>query len=379
MNDNERACDNCGQVFALYAGLFSWDTPVCEDCRDCYARCDDCEELVHRDNVYHSDDNVTLCEDCFEARWLYCEDCGDLVHADDARYDSGSYYCEDCYNDNQRSDSIHEYSYKPTPAFYGGGDDGRHYGVELEVDGGDDRDALAYDLSNRDEIYCKYDGSLDCGVEIVTHPCTLDYHVNGIDWDGICDTARGYGFLSHDTTTCGLHVHASRGLLGAGFEEQELTLAKILLLFNRHWDKLARFSRRSESRLRRWASKPDVYVTPDDTLTEILDKANLAKRYDRDSAVNCFPRDTVEFRLFRGTLKPDTILASIQLADTVIAYCKRMSVTQVLTSAWGDVWAGCGHRELANYLFKRGLGVTDDTDAGAHAHAPARMTGGGDC
>ena len=91
-------------------------------------------------------------------------------------------YCETCYH--QKMGGIHDYSYKPDPIFYGDGD--RFLGVELEIDGGGEIGWKAEDILDianwKDEhMYCKHDGSLDDGLELVTHPMTLGYHESDID------------------------------------------------------------------------------------------------------------------------------------------------------------------------------------------------------
>ena len=78
---------------------------------------------------------------------------------------------------------MQSYCYKPEPIFYC---DGFHYlGVKLEIDhGGEDHEnarrlqAIANEFT--ENIYIKHDGSLDEGMEIVTHPMSLNYHRNGM-------------------------------------------------------------------------------------------------------------------------------------------------------------------------------------------------------
>ena len=55
--------------------------------------------------------------------------------------------------------------------------------MELEIDEGGESNYeanLIQQIANcdHDHIYCKHDGSLEDGFEIVTHPMTLDYHRN---------------------------------------------------------------------------------------------------------------------------------------------------------------------------------------------------------
>ncbi len=115
-----------------------------------------------------------------------------------------------------RNRSIHDYGYKPEPIFYG--DSKRYFGVELEIDGAgkdsDNADELL-SIANKDEehIYIKGDGSLDDGMELVTYPMSLDCHKD-FQWDEIMKKAIYLGYRSHQTSTCGLHVHVNRDCLG---------------------------------------------------------------------------------------------------------------------------------------------------------------------
>lgn len=85
----------------------------------------------------------------------------------------------------------------------------------MEIDDGNDANECADALADvTSAIYCKRDGSLgDEGVEIVTHPATLNYHLTKLAWDRIIETATDNGYTSHDTETCGLHVHVGRAEL----------------------------------------------------------------------------------------------------------------------------------------------------------------------
>ena len=48
-----------------------------------------------------------------------------------------------------------------------------------------------------EHIYCKHDGYLDSGFEIVTHPMTLDYHKDNLPWADMVDKLKRMGYLSH--------------------------------------------------------------------------------------------------------------------------------------------------------------------------------------
>jgi hypothetical protein len=252
------------------------------------------------------------------------------------------------------------YSTKPDPIFYGGTEG---YGLELEIDEGDYKQEAARAIAEAggDHIYLKEDGSLSsAGFEIVSHPATLDYHVKRFPWDKICNVALSYGYRSHDTNTCGLHIHASRSLFGNNQMEQDLTIAKIMLLFDRWYNSnIVQFARRNLSNMRRWADKPDADILPSDDDSSAVAKAKKTANH-RYKAINLQNTYTVEFRIFRGTLKRDTIIASIQWIDVFIRYCRSTSLKDLFNITWEDIFSNTGHVELTEYLKQRNLYIKED-------------------
>ncbi len=106
-------------------------------------------------------------------------------------------------------------------------------GVALEIDGGGEVEEYAKALlviANREapRMYCKRDSSLDRGFELVSYPMSLCYHQQSMPWQDIVEQAVNMGYRSHETNTCGLHVHVNRSSLGAGEAEQEGSIARIL-------------------------------------------------------------------------------------------------------------------------------------------------------
>ena len=63
---------------------------------------------------------------------------------------------------------------------------------------------------------------------------------------------------------------------------------------------------------------------------------------------------TVEFRFFRGTLRRDTIIASIQWVDTIINYCGQQ-FKRLVQFTWDDIFANADHMELTAYLKQHNL------------------------
>ena len=170
----------------------------------------------------------------------------------------------------------------------------RFFGVELEIDGaGEDPDNACEILSvaNRDRqlVYCKHDGSLGDGFEIVTHPMSLEFHQNTMPWAELLKEAISMGYTSHQATTCGLHVHVSRAAFGCDEEEQDEAIARVLYFFEQFWEELLRFSRRTPRQLDRWAARYGYKEQPGEIL-------NLAKRHKpngRYACVNLTNEDTI--------------------------------------------------------------------------------------
>ena len=117
-------------------------------------------------------------------------------------------------------------------------------------------------VNDDEHIYIKYDGSLDDGFEIVSHPATLNYHLNDFPWEDILHYAVQMGYRSHQTSTCGLHIHVNRLSLGETHADQEEAISRILYLVEAYWNELLKFSRRTESAMNRWASRYGYESTP---------------------------------------------------------------------------------------------------------------------
>ena len=129
-----------------------------------------------------------------------------------------------------------------------------------------------------------------------------------------------------------------------------------MLLIDTYWeDYIVPFSRRDYSKLDEWARKPDAGISSDDENFIAIDKAKKTANKGRYQAINLQNRHTVEFRFFRGTLRHDTIIASIQFVDTLINYAKRTELKDVFRKSFLEVFGNTGYPELTEYLKLRKL------------------------
>ena len=356
MKENNMICSQCGAVITEETTHEFEGSIMCDDCFDsCTVTCDNCGERIWVDDA-EGDSNVTLCSHCYEYNYTTCEDCGRLIHNEDAYYEDGEDYpyCRECFeklNDN----AIKNYSYKPEPIFYGSGN--LFYGVELEIDkGGEDsfNAQILLDTANSisERIYCKHDGSISNGFEIVSHPMSLDYHINNMNWSDVFEKAVQMDYRSHNTSTCGLHIHCSRSAFGKDHEQVEQTIGRIVFFVEKHWNELVKFSRRTSENLNRWAAK---YATISNTTEETYKKAK-DKRMGRYVAVNLENYDTIEFRLFRGTLNHKTFIATLQLVDEICYQAIHLSDKEMEDMSWSDFVSRIlpNKPELIDYLkYKR--------------------------
>ena len=291
----------------------------------------------------------------FDNHYCRCESCNRIIHNNYTNWHNDNPYCESCFDDFE--DEIEEYNYKPDPIFYGDGY--MYFGVELEVDdGGKDNNNAGRlkDTANvHDEhIYIKSDGSLDDGFEIVSHPMTLDYHMNTMDWESVLHEAVGMDYKSHDTSTCGLHIHVNRDAFGANQSEQEEIISRILFFVEKHWNEIFRFSRRTESNMNRWSCRLGMEKSG----KEILDKAkDCCNRY---VAVNLRNYSTVELRFFRGTLRYNTFIATLQLVSEICRVALTMSEEEIDGMSWSEFVRSVRYAELIQYLKERRLYINEE-------------------
>lgn len=361
MNEHNTICAQCGARLNE-ENTFTFDGHAfCEDCyNSCTTTCDNCGDRIWRESA-EGDSRNTLCSHCYQYCYTNCEDCGRLIHNDDAMYeeDDDYPYCPECFR-KLNENSIKNYSYKPEPIFYGSGN--LFYGVELEVDKGgeDDENAqLILNIANQTEerIYCKHDGSINNGFEIVSHPMSFEYHTNNMNWREIFEKAISLGYRSHNTSTCGLHIHCSRSAFGKDYDEQEEAIARVIFFVEKHWNELVKFSRRTLDNLNHWAAK---YATISNTAEETYQKVKN-KRLGRYVAVNLENYGTIEFRLFRGTLRYKTFIATLQLVDEICNCAINMTDNEIERMSWLDFVQNILPKkaELIEYLKEKRLYVNE--------------------
>lgn len=344
---------------------------VCRVCANVIAcQCAECGRWHPIDEVRHITDRHgnRICERCWD-NWSRCERCGGWFR-DGEMHDGaigGRELCCRCAAEESRT-GVQSYYYKPQPIFHraeGEPTDGLVLGVELEMDRGDGDTAAARIIQEfgGDWLYFKHDGSLDDGVELVTHPISpsvmMSDEVRSM-WGRISEIALEEGLRSHDTRTCGLHVHVNRDYFGKPGKRQEMAELKLSTVADRFFEPLTIFSRRRSEQLSRWAKRPMLPKT-DDGWQQRAKCCRSLSCSDRYRAVNVTNEATIEFRLFRGTLRPETLFATFQFVSGLCSVAKAATVGKIDKMSWYDlcdaVIDACPTEtaELERYLIEREL------------------------
>ena len=368
-NDCVQICQRCDSIGSINDAFHTVDGNDiwCESCTENRAHwCERCEEYDSGTSFYISDVQESWCEGCADGHAYWCEDC-DEYNADG---------CDRC-SDSMSSDGsrlIHDYSYRPDAIFHSTSKDERlFFGIEIEVEAKDDlRESAEYahQLESMDLAYLKHDGSLNNGFEIVTHPMSHDFFKNEAqDFFAVMEglrTQQGIRVKSWDTRTCGLHIHISRtGFDGGAHQHRFLNLVYsnpdfYSTLAGRTSDQWAKFTDIIKREYAR-DNNGDRIPEPEggykiDTKRTFKHKLDNERNSDRYSAVNTLNRETLEMRIFRGSVNGDTIKSQIDLAHASVEYTRNLTVQDVregALSADNFMWYVFQHEALYPELTAR--------------------------
>jgi hypothetical protein len=184
-----------------------------------------------------------------------------------------------------------------------------------------------------------------------------------MNWKEIFEKAIELHYASHNTCTCGFHIHCNRDFFGEDSCIQDSAIGRIVYFTEKHWNELTRFSRRSSEALDRWAAR---YATISNTTQETYKKAK-DKRMGRYVAINLENYSTIEFRLFRGTLRAETFLATLQLVSEICNLAITLTDNQMESLSWSEFVCRIDKEknpELIAYLKSKRLYVNEISDEG---------------
>ena len=298
-----------------------------------YIYCEDTEDYQPENYTVYLEDIGEYVSKDYD--YYKCDECGDCFSSSyEMHHRNGEYYCDYCWEDMEPV--IYDY-HKYKDGYYPRSlarESPLFMGFELEVDNvRGNYDDLAASVLDGD-MDCTLHCEEDCTVafEFISQPCTLEYHKNQHynDWffselDGKCE--------SHDAGTCGLHVHVNKSF----FDDRGYDRLKTILFFFK--DELFQFSRRQC-----WDYGYSDFGEKIGKSSVTMHKAKNTKEYGHSTWFNENNSSTYEFRFFRGTLKYETFMASLELVHNICLVA--MSNTDVIT--WDSLLDGDYCREYSN-------------------------------
>lgn len=194
-----------------------------------------------------------------------------------------------------------------------------YYGVEVETgnDPGLPWGELEPWLDDEENslIHFEHDGSID-GPEMISQPCTLEYHQRELNWKDLCRIMVHAGYRAHNISTSsqqvGIHIHITR--------RKDLLRTMQKLDYYVHNDKAiwAHIGRRDEIYNCGWGPT----ISP-------MKMKYILHDTERYRPVNFRNPDTVELRTPRGSLNSDTILGTIEWLDAVIHALKDIPIREL--------------------------------------------------
>ncbi len=309
---------------------------VCDSClSDNYISCESCGDYTHNDYSRSNDNGDSYCENCYCATYTICNSCDEECSYDETDSNGN---CPNCHELNDGIEGLKSYSYKPDPRFFKviGEKTKAFCGIELEMEFSDsDNGTEAAELiSKHREFYCKEDGSLDAGLEMVSHPMTFEY-ARRFNFESLLGKLTKLGGKSYNTSTCGMHVHISRDSFSA------LGVFKLQKLIYENPNFGFHMSRRANiSTGMHYCSVTDYSSISREFAKKAMKKAHDYQRY---VAVNLKNEKTVEIRLFKGTLNCDSFRMNLEFCEALLGFCNSIEVSK------------CNISEFQKYLKVKGL------------------------
>jgi hypothetical protein len=327
------ACSDCGDehnvVYTVYCHNDS--TNICDSCaEDTVIYCEFCSEYLHDVDFEALYDGIT-CEACLRRYYTRCAYCDMWTHNDYIYYSerNDAYYCEDHYSDGGEYENILDWGDDPslvfthyTPQESVSGifpEPGMYYlGVEIELE---DAAPVVNDYIYRfRKLYAKTDSSLgDEGVEVVSHPGTLDAWNHGvmIDWDDWQTLIHNNVGNNGQYGSNGIHVHVSRTAFNHKRTGRHSAshLYRFMQFIQNHQRTIQHFAGRDGNRYCRWDLNEDLLSRKSEALRENDDT-------ERYRPINTQNDATIELRFFDGRSDALFIHAAVQFVHAVVEFTR---------------------------------------------------------
>lgn len=194
------------------------------------------------------------------------------------------------------------------------------------------------DSDEENLIYSTHDSTVQ--IEFDTMPCSLEFHKNKMNYREMFEYLDKEGYKGHDCETAGLHIHANRSYLGKSRISQELVISKILYILEKFNNEICVIARRDNDYSEFAGEKQN-----EDSIVELYGKY---KDKGKRAALNLQHKDTIEFRMFKSTLKYETFILTLEFVKDIIDYAKSVDIEEIELAKWFDLM-NCFSSELRKY------------------------------
>ena len=341
------------------------DVVYCEDVED-YMHCDSTFYLEN-EGVYYAD-NIELTYSELEETYIHDNNVAYVVdsqgHEQPIHRDNlDNYYFEEeeeiyytdiaYFNDN----IIQDYGKTELPPVSTGKKD-YYIGIELEMEKENstfrERNENIVTILNESGdnfsnlLDWKKDSSLECGVEMVTAPISLEIFKDRVV--PIIEKLQENGFTSEKSGRCGNHIHISKNVFS---EEAQ---SRLVLIYAKFEQQIKILSRRGTNN----SYCRDVLENFDSLEIENSMKiASDQKNKGKCTAINFSNKNTIEFRVFRGTMNTNKLIANIQLVQLLADWSRKtLTIHDILnlnaTDFKNEILIN-DYAELLNYCTEKGV------------------------
>jgi hypothetical protein len=302
----------------------NWNDTLSEHFDGYYFECNDCGHLDSDNEAHNVNDDYSVCDNCRHNYYWSDRNNNYQDNTDDEDDDREHEHIGSYHSSKRRLGHIPSSFDQRSPRVL--------LGLELEMECKHedyDKDSRAGHLldaigSYRGQTYalCEEDGSLDDGFEMVTGYTGLDVHKDQLQFF----KHHFKGMASHNTDTCGLHVHICKSNMST------LHGAKMVFFINdtNNYQLIKAVARRDASYGKIKDKKSDTSWLKD-VVRHKKDKHSQLRglNSDRYEALNFNNEKTIEFRLFKGSLKYETIMACLEFTYATWHFCKDAGIDQL--------------------------------------------------
>lgn len=345
INFNEQLCNKCKKEYSMCQHCAQFvhvdmmkNQHCCQSCYSTRKKCCSCNEEIFYNNIKKFKTKY-YCHRCYTSKIKMCNGCNNSFYISQMKVIVNSgYYCKECYDSkyftcenckltfekNRKSDIVDtcckhcipenillRYGYKPTVYHFKKTrrNDNVFMGIELEITGARNNENLInviQDYTNHKDFYFKFDASIvGYGFEIVSHPYTLDYHLQNAKWKDLYKTLNHYGI--NKTDNCGLHVHFNRDI----FDQR--SLSAIDCFVNMNFELMKKFGGRNFNQ----------YCQAKKTSAQW----GIDSEHCRYNAVNLTNDKTVELRFCESASNYEDFVNRIKFLHSIVNFVIKRKIT----------------------------------------------------